>query len=274
MAIRTRIAPTPSGYLHSGNALAFLHTARRARELGASLLLRIDDMDRERVRPEYIQDVFDTLDFLRIHPNEGPASSADFEACWSQRLRMHLYSEMLGQLAAQNAVYACTCTRSQLQSNASEGYPGTCRNKNIPLHTLGAAWRLRTDPGVAVRMRLPDGAHSASTLPPAQHDFIVRKKDGFPAYQLCSLADDVHFEVDYIVRGADLRDSTWAQLYLARVLGCSSFEACTFEHHPLVYDSAGMKLSKSAGAASIKHWRESGATLEALLRSTDNAFYP
>lgn len=271
---RTRIAPTPSGYLHRGNALSFLHTARRAREAGARLLLRIDDMDRDRLRPEYLQDVFDTLDFLQVTPDEGPRDAADFEAHWSQRLRMPLYSTALERLAAAGAVFACTCSRADLQRAQPDSiYTGTCRHKGLPLHTPGAAWRLRTDGARPLRVNEPGGPRSMP-LPAAQTDFIVRKKDGFPAYQLSSLVDDVHFGVDYIVRGEDLWESTLAQLYLARVLGLAAFEKVTFEHHPLIRGEGGEKLSKSAGAASIRQFRASGGTLSDLIRMPGSGFYP
>ncbi|RYY61539.1 MAG: tRNA glutamyl-Q synthetase [Chitinophagaceae bacterium] len=272
---RTRIAPTPSGYLHRGNALSFLLTARRAREAGARLLLRIDDMDRDRLRPEYVQDVFDTLAFLEIRPDEGPVNALDFEAHWSQRHRLPLYEAALRQLRESGRLFACTCSRAALLQAHPDGiYTGTCRHKGLPLDTPGAAWRLRTDATAPLRVQLPGGAFRTAPLPENQTDFIVRKKDGFPAYQLCSLVDDGHFGVDYIVRGEDLWDSTLAQLYLARVLGDEAFAACTFEHHPLLLDASGGKLSKSAGAASIRHFRAAGGTLEELIRSTGSGLYP
>lgn len=274
MALRTRIAPTPSGFLHLGNALSFLHTAARARALGAKLLLRIDDMDRERVRPAYVDDIFETLEFLQIQPDEGPGDSLDFEAAWSQRLRLPLYNEALEQLARQDAVFACTCSRADLQREATQGYAGTCIRKGIPLETPGAAWRLHTASSSPVEIRDHSGKLLQATLPDSQQFFIVRKRDGFPSYQLSSLADDVHFGVDYIVRGADLWESTIAQLYLARVLGKGSFLETTFEHHPLVCDEKGEKLSKSAGATSISHLRRQGMTLDEFLKKWGNAFYP
>jgi len=88
--------------------------------------------------------------------------------------------------------------------------------------------------------------------------FVVRKKDGFPSYQLTSVADDIHFGIDLIVRGADLWDSTLAQLYLASATGLGTFSNCTFYHHPLLADEHGAKLSKSAGATSIHYLRTLG----------------
>jgi len=270
----TRIAPTPSGYLHLGNAASFLLTASLAAQYGARVLLRIDDMDRARFRPEYLQDVFDTLQFLGIAWQEGPADATDFEAHWSQRHRLPLYNGLLQQLAEQRLVYACTCSRTDMLRLRPDGlYTGTCRNKGLPLETPGAAWRIRTDHQVRLTVELRNAEAITTYLPQSQHDFIVRKKDGAPAYQLSSLADDVHFGIDFIVRGADLWDSTLAQLYLAQCLDLAAFQKTVFLHHPLVPDADGNKLSKSAGATSVHYLRQTNApALQEELRSITARF--
>src|SRR3954452_6220982 len=105
---KTRIAPTPSGYLHIGNALSFLITAGLAKQAGAKLLLRIDDLDSARTQKPYLEDIFDTLRFLQIECDEGPKNYAEYKSRWSQVHRMHLYNAALQQLAAAELVYACT----------------------------------------------------------------------------------------------------------------------------------------------------------------------
>ena len=105
---KTRIAPTPSGFLHIGNARSFAVTAALAAQTGAAVLLRIDDMDRNRIDEQFVQDIFDTLHFLNIPWQEGPVNSADFEKNWSQRHRLHLYGRLLQQLVEKDVVYACT----------------------------------------------------------------------------------------------------------------------------------------------------------------------
>ena len=254
---KTRIAPTPSGFLHVGNILSFSLTAGLARHAGASVLLRIDDLDRERFSVDYLEDIFETLRFLGISWDEGPVGVEDFERNWSQMRRMRLYEEALGLLRESGAVFACTCSRSQL-AGLQGGYPGTCEERRISLDADGVSWRLRTE-GLAGEMR----------------DFVVRKKDGFPAYQLTSLVDDLYFGVDLIVRGEDLRPSTLAQLWLAEVLSAATlrdgasgegvfarnvFRNARFYHHPLLVTAAGEKLSKSAGATSIQYLRQQGFT--------------
>jgi glutamyl/glutaminyl-tRNA synthetase len=259
---KTRIAPTPSGFLHIGNARSFAFTAALAATTGAAILLRIDDMDRDRLNEQYVQDIFDTLHFLNIPWQEGPVNSADFEKNWSQRHRLHLYDRLLQQLVEMDAVYACTCSRTEiLRANPDGTYTGNCRHRNIPLDTPDACWRLKTDSRNIVINTLHSGPQTA-IVPADMTDFVVRKKDAFPAYQLTSLADDVHFGVDLIVRGEDLFNSTLAQLWLADLLGLQQFGDTVFYHHSLVMEPDGKKLSKSAGATSIQFLRKQGSTAE------------
>jgi glutamyl-tRNA synthetase len=250
---KTRMAPTPTGYLHAGNALNFLLTAALAEQAGATVLLRIDDGDRYRYRPAYVTDIFETLHFLNIPWQEGPKDSNDFEQQWSQQHRLPLYYEALKKLRAGNHLFACTCSRTQI-SNCN------CHQKALSLDTSGASWRLLTDE-MPVQVRDINGNVIATPLPAEMKNFIVRRKDGVPAYQLASLVDDLHFGIEAIVRGADLWPSTLAQQYLAKQLGEERFSAIRFYHHPLLKNEQGEKLSKSAGAFSVKHWREQGRTL-------------
>src|SRR5690242_19755059 len=105
--LKTRIAPTPSGYLHLGNVFSFALTASLARKTGASTLLRIDDLDQQRIQPQYVQDIFDTLQFLDIPFDEGPKDIEEFDRSWSQLTRMPLYENALAQLKYSGQVFAC-----------------------------------------------------------------------------------------------------------------------------------------------------------------------
>lgn len=262
---KTRIAPTPSGYLHQGNAFSFLVTAALAKRTGARVLLRIDDLDGERARPEYVQDIFDTLHFLQIGWDEGPLNPEELTARFSQLNRLELYRCALQQLREEGQVFACTCSRAEILRTSPDGtYPGTCRHKGIPLDTPGVCWRLQTDPGLPLMVKHPDGSVTTAVLPESMHYFVVRKKDGMPAYQLTSVVDDLHFGVDLVVRGADLWPSTLAQLCLASQLRQPRFGDASFCHHPLLKDASGLKLSKSAGAPSIRHLRHTGGKLSDL----------
>jgi glutamyl-tRNA synthetase len=237
---KTRIAPTPSGYLHLGNVLSFALTAGLARRSGASILLRIDDLDRERVGREYVEDIFETLNFLGIPWDEGPRSVEEYERVWSQVHRMGMYREGLERLRETGRVFACDCSRAKILRESPEGvYPGTCREKGMSLDREGCSWRVRTG---EVEMT----------------DFVVRKKDGYPAYQLTSVIDDLYFGIDLVVRGDDLRASTAAQRWLAGVLGFDEFRRIRFCHHPLLMVSGDEKMSKSAGATSVRYLRRQG----------------
>jgi glutamyl-tRNA synthetase len=249
---RTRIAPTPSGFLHLGNVLSFSLTASMARDTGASILLRVDDLDRDRVEPAFVEDIFETLRFLELPWDEGPVDAGDFERSWSQVHRMEGYARAMEVLRGSGMVYACACSRAQLANAGGDGgYPGTCRDKGLSLDAPDMNWRLRTE---------------GRTLPAEMRDFVVRKKNGFPAYQLASVMDDIQFGVDVIARGEDLLPSTLAQMYLADVLlvagmaDAAVFKKTAFFHHALLMAEDGEKLSKSAGSTSIHYLRRQGAS--------------
>jgi len=258
---RTRIAPTPSGFLHLGNAYAFALTAAIAQRYGARLLLRIDDMDRDRVQPEYLSDIFTSLNLLQIRIDEGPGNVADFEQHFSQRLRLPLYEKAIAELVAKGLVYACRCSRSQGASGCAQ----KCRDEAYALQEPGLSLRLNTADRLSLRMRSPFAAE-IHELGEEMRDFVVRRKDGLPSYQICSLIDDLYFGVDLIVRGKDLLPSTVAQLYLAECLNLTAFSEITFYHHDLVLNADGAKLSKSAGDTSLQFLHRQGITSTALYR--------
>jgi glutamyl-tRNA synthetase len=281
---KTRIAPTPSGYLHLGNVLSFALTAALAGRTGAGILLRIDDLDRGRVSKDYVEDIFDTLSFLGISWDEGPRDFNEYERDYTQLRRMELYEEALRQLREEGKLFACTCSRTQVLRDSSDGgYAGRCRDKGISLDMEGCNWRIRTEAageigvkGIAGmageiggsvlaggnEVKGIAGAAKAeevrAALPAEMTDFVVRKRDGFPAYQLTSVIDDLHYGIDLVVRGEDLWDSTLAQQFLARELGREVFSKIHFYHHLLVMDSGSEKLSKSAGSTSVRWLRGQG----------------
>lgn len=249
----TRIAPTPSGYLHAGNGFSFLLTQWLAARLGAGLLLRIDDLDSGRNRPEYVADVFDTLSWLGIQQSHGPANPDDFALNWSQTGRVALYNNYLQELSAAGFTYVCTCSRSMPANQCR------CSTTMLPADTPESCvkLKLRPDTRIMVGAQLLD-------LHKEMGDFVLQNRHGKPAYQLASLADDVHFGVTHVVRGMDLLMSTAAQLYLAKLLGLEAFGKVSFYHHPLLTAENGLKLSKSAGASSLKAMREEGKSPEFL----------
>ncbi|OUJ73630.1 glutamate--tRNA ligase family protein [Hymenobacter crusticola] len=247
---RGRFAPTPSGYLHLGNAVNFVLTWLLVRRTGGTLHLRIDDLDRARLRPAYLANIFHTLDWLGLDYDTGPRDPADFEQHYSQRHYLASYQNLLEQLRHQpGLVYACTCSRTDVLALAPDGrYPGTCRHRGLSLDTPGAAWRVHV-PDEAV-VSFTDGwqGQVMVALGQALGDFVIRKKDGAPAYQIGSVVDDLRLGTTLIVRGADLLPSTAAQLWLAQHLpATAAFNATRiqFLHHALLPGPDGQKLSKS-----------------------------
>ena len=230
--IRTRLAPTPSGLLHPGNGLSFIMTLCLARAAGGEVLLRIDDLDKGRRRREYLEDIFSTLDWLGLDWDIGPSGVEDFLKRYSQHRRLDLYFDAVRRLQARGLLFACTCSRRQILKRAPSGlYPGTCREQALPFDGAATAWRIRVAPQTEVRFREWKKGFRLFNISEAMGDFVVRQKNGFPAYQVASLVDDLHFGIDFIVRGEDLLPSTAAQIFLAGQLSEPAFLEATFWHH-------------------------------------------
>jgi len=264
MALRGRIAPTPSGYLHLGNALNFALTWLWVRKAGGSLRLRIDDSDTTRSKPEYISDIFETLNWMGLDWDEGPKTPDEQERQYSQAPRAMRYSEVIQQLTGTGKVYACECSRKDLLLRSCN-----CREKNIELKRPDTALRIITPLQPVIVEDVKNGVREIN-LTEEMKDFVIRRRDGIPAYQVCSLTDDIDFGTTLILRGIDLLSSTAAQLYLASLLGDKTFPAISFYHHPLLHDIEGKKLSKSAGSLSLKTMRAQGVTSPELYSSISN----
>lgn len=253
-----RLAPTPSGFLHLGNAVNFVLTWLLVRRAGGTLHLRIDDLDRARLRRPYLENIFRVIDWLGIDYDLGPGGPDDFLRHYSQLLHLPEYNCVLRRLAQQpGLVYA---TR---RSRTSPAEP-------VPLGTPGAAWRVQVPPTAYVA-----STGAAATQVPvaaAMPDFIIRKKDGVAAYQVASVVDDLRLGTTLVVRGQDLQHSTAAQLWLAaQVSETQAFNASRiqFYHHPLLTDATGHKLSKStqtSGDAGVLSLGSPAAVYQAVAR--------
>ena len=235
-----RLAPTPSGYLHLGNAVNFVLTWLLVRRAGGTLHLRIDDLDRARLRRPYLESVFRVIDWLGLDYDGGPSGPEDFLRHHSQLLYLPAYNRVLRRLAQRpGLLYGSQRSRSGAAAEA------------VPLATPGAAWRARVPADTIIG--LADGWQGSVKVPlaAALADFIVRKKDGVAAYQLASVVDDLRLGTTLIVRGLDLLPSTAAQLWLAAQLPeTQAFRVARVQlyHHGLLTDAAGNKLSKSTQA--------------------------
>jgi glutamyl/glutaminyl-tRNA synthetase len=230
-----RLAPTPSGRLHLGNAAAFGAAWLSARAAGGTLLLRVEDIDTERSRPELIDALRADLAWLGLTwDREVPAQST------------RDYAAALRQLA--QVTYRCTCTRAMIQA-AGGVYPGTCRDAG---HTEGAV-RLRLPSGVArfVDRRVGPVEVDLATL----GDPVLVRRDGLVGYNLAVVVDDVRDGVDEVVRGADLLEHTAVQLSLWQALGAAP---PTWLHAPLILGADGRKLGKSHGSLEIAALRAAG----------------
>ncbi|QKG57179.1 tRNA glutamyl-Q synthetase [Hymenobacter sp. BRD128] len=237
-----RLAPTPSGYLHLGNAVNFVLTWLLVRRAGGTLHLRIDDLDRARLRRSYLENIFQVIDWLGLDYDHGPSGPDDFLRHYSQLLHLPAYNHVLRRLAQRpGLLYGSPRSRTSGAAGAT-----------VPLATPGVAWRVRVPADATVA--LADGWQGAEQVPLATEmpDFIVRKKDGVAAYQLASVVDDLRLGTTLLVRGLDLLPSTAAQLWLAAQLPETSNFTQTqiqFYHHGLLTDAAGNKLSKTTQAA-------------------------
>ena len=241
----TRFAPTPSGYLHIGNAANALLVSWLAAASDGTVALRIDDMDASRARSEFVADIFDTLAWLEIPWAIGPRDAADFVAHFSMASSAERYR---GELSAAQArgldAYACACSRSQLTAVPTGGCPGGCRTRDLLLEPGKTALRLHVPRGTAV----PVGEHVVH-VDEVMGDFVVWRRDDLPSYHLASVIEDRDLGTTHLVRGADLLESTAAQFLLASQLGAPSVLDATYLFHDLITDADGAKLSKSVATS-------------------------
>jgi len=252
----SRLAPTPSGYLHFGNAFNFLLTYLLVNFHDGVLHLRIDDLDGPRVDRSSIEDIFIQLEWLGIDYHFGPSGPDDLYSRFSQQLRKDRYFNAIKILQKTGYLFACECSRSKIRnSSASNIYPGTCRNKKLNFMKQNQTWRVIVPEKTFVFYKTLTNNKKKIDLTTGSGHFVIRRRDGLPAYQIASLMDDIEMGVNLIVRGADLISSTGAQLFLAKCLNDSFFPAAHFVHHMLMKNESGKKLSKSSGNRSLKFLR-------------------
>ena len=257
-SIVSRLAPTPSGYLHLGNAFSFILTWLLVRRLGGKLHLRIDDLDAPRLNQDCLEDIFIQLEWLGLDYDTGPQGPDDHLRRFSQSLRLEEYMSALEEIRESGLLYACSCSRKQYLSKSKNGqYPGTCREKKLDFNQPGMAWRFRSETDIPPddTDRQIEGSQEENQFP-FLGDAIMRRKDGLPSYQIASLVDDLKNQSSLIVRGMDLFPSTHFQISVAEKMAWQEFKEIMFVHHPLLKDSFGKKLSKSEAALSLKTLRK------------------
>ena len=259
-----RLAPSPTGALHLGNARTFLLAWLSVRSRGGTLLLRVEDIDGPRVKPEATAQAIEDLRWL------GLDWDGDVVV---QSARLPMYRAAAERLLAAGLVYPCVCTRSEIEEAASaphevgaDGpvYPGTCRGKFLDL----AAAKAATGRDAALRFRVDADAvpfvdgFVGEQAGSVRGDFVVQKRDGGPAYQLAVVVDDAAGGVTEVVRADDLLPSTPRQLLLYRALG---LRAPAFVHVPLVVGGDGLRLAKRHGDTSLRALRAGGVRREQLV---------
>lgn len=243
---RGRFAPSPSGRMHLGNVFCALIAWLSARSMGGEMILRVEDLDPERCRPEYAIQLEDDLRWLGLDWDAGGMA----DPAYRQSERTELYAFYFRKLEEQGLLYPCFCTRAERAASAphlSDGravYSGRCRS--LPAEEVRRLYSLRSP---AFRLRTPDAPYAFTDAHMGRFegayseagDFIVRRADGVYAYQLAVVVDDALMGVTHVTRGRDLLDSTPQQILLYHLLG---FEPPAFCHIPLLAAPDGRRLSK------------------------------
>lgn len=258
MTVRVRFAPSPTGFLHVGGARTALFNWLYARRAGGTFLLRVEDTDRARSRPEHTQAILDGLAWLGLDVDEGPVFQAD-------GVERHRRDAL--QLLRQGAAYRCFCTAEELAARREEakragagyGYDGRCRRLDPAVSDARAA----AGEPFAIRVRAPEEAiewedmiHGPMSFPAGSiDDFIILRSDGTPVYNLAVVSDDAEAGMTHVIRGDDHLSNTPKQILLYRALGRP---LPAFGHVPLILGSDGKRLSKRHGAMSVLAYRDDG----------------
>lgn len=243
--IISRFAPAPTGFLHLGHVVNALEVWRETRARGGHVLLRIEDHDRRRSRPEYERAILEDLAWLGFTADQPPVRQSE---------RGAIYAAALDTLRREGLVYACDCSRSTV-------YPGTCRDRRVA-EEPGVGLRVRLDPSVE---RFTDLRLGPQEQRPSSQcgDLLAKDRDGQWTYQFAATVDDVVQGVTLVIRGVDLLDSTGRQIQLARLLGRA--EPPAFLHHALIMKSPTQKLSKSDGDTGVRDLRARGWTSQQVI---------
>lgn len=263
----TRLAPSPTGALHLGNARTFVLNYLLARQQGWRTLMRVEDLDGPRVKPGSAADMLDELAWLGLSWEQPVVY---------QSQRAQAYRQALEALADKGLAYPCVCSRKDVEQAGSAphgeespaAYPRTCRGRFATAQEAMAAtgrpvaWRVYTD-GAAIAVDDQFAGRREFDLGRIGGDFVIFKSDGLAAYQLAVVVDDAQAGVDRIVRGDDLLESAARQIHLRRLLGLG--ETVHYWHLPLVIGPDGRRLAKRHGDTRLSHYRQFGATPQHIL---------
>jgi glutamyl-tRNA synthetase/glutamyl-Q tRNA(Asp) synthetase len=264
----TRFAPSPTGFLHLGHVANAVYVWGIAGALRGRVLLRMEDHDRGRCRPDYERAILDDLEWLGLVPDPGVLRQLrDGASGYRQSDCGDEYSAALGRLSRAARVYGCDCSRKEIAAemgdafNQETRYPGRCRDRGLE-PAAGRGVRVLLEQGVET---FDDAMLGGMTQAPSEQcgDLLLRDRNGNWTYQFAVVADDQRQGVDLVIRGEDLLSSTGRQLRLGHMLGRE--RPPVFLHHPLIRKPDGAKLSKSSGDTGIGELRRAGATPGAVL---------
>ena len=281
MTLRGRFAPSPTGFVHLGNAWSFLCAWLGIRSTRGDLILRIEDVDVIRSRSEYTLSLQEDMRWLGLDWDYGPDSPlrSDLGSCVQSR-RLEYYASCVRRLEDLGLVYPCFCSRRELRSIAAApqlgdmtgdwNYPGTCRSMSVEEREK----RLDRGDRYALRLRFQEKRNKyldledlcqgrrLLTLGEAGGDFALRRSDGVYAYQLAVVMDDIAMGVNQVVRGLDIVESVPRQGFL---YDCFGAEPPRYAHVPLVLDHEGCRLAKRHGSISLRALREDGVRPERII---------
>lgn len=259
MSIRTRFAPSPTGYLHIGGARTALFCWLYARRHGGSFVLRIEDTDRERSTPESVQAILDGMSWLGLDWDEGP---------FYQTERMARYRELIDRLLAEGKAYRCYCSREELEEMREQQrargekprYDGRCRERTEPREGVTPVIRFRNplDGDVRFEDRVRGSVRFANQ---ELDDLIIARSDGSPTYNFTVVVDDMDMEITHVIRGDDHLNNTPRQINMIKALGG---EPPVYAHVPMILGDDGSRLSKRHGAVSVMQYRDEGYLPQAL----------
>lgn len=259
----TRFAPSPTGRLHLGHAYSAMLAHDAARAAGGRFLLRIEDIDQTRCRPEHVDGIFEDLRWLGLDWDGEVVFQSDRSAA---------YAEAVERLVEQGLAYKCWCTRAEIaagidapQDGLPPLYPGTCKGRSDPGDGRPFCWRL--DVTECIRRSGPlywtDAAHGrVAARPELLGDVIIARKDAPAAYHLAVVVDDAWQGVTDVVRGQDLFESTHIHRLIQHVLG---LETPGYRHHRLVVDANGARLAKRKSSPTIESLRIGGMDPDAMM---------
>jgi glutamyl-tRNA synthetase len=271
--VRCRFAPSPTGYLHVGNARTALFSWLLARRNGGTFVLRVEDTDRARSTDEAVDILIHSLRWLEIDWDEGPLVGGP-NGPYRQTEELDHFAEVTRRFLDEGKAYACYCTpeeledrrRDALKRGATPGYDGRCRNlsseQRAAFEAEGRSFAVRfAMPGDDITVH--DLVRGESTFPASDmKDFVIMRSNGVPTYLLAAAVDDVRMKMTHVIRGEDLLPSTPRQLEIMKALGA---RPPAFAHLPLIVGPNHQPLSKRFGAVAVEHFREQGFLPEALV---------